>query len=197
MLMMLLQAGPIFGQANRQQQAAGPDAGTMAGIFVCYGVLIVIGIIINILFLLNLSRCLAQCSPRNRTMEPGQVWLNLIPLFGIVWMFITFIRISESLKNEYRTRGLRPDDPEFAKMTGILYMVLSLVGCGIIGLIFFIMYWVKIAGFKNELMNAKKGGGIEDDYDDRPRRGGGRRDEADEDDEDDRPRRPRRPRDED
>jgi len=198
MLMTFLQAGPIFAQANRQPQAGGPDAGMMAGLFICYGVVIVLAIAVNIMFLLNLSRCLAQCSPRNRTMEPGQVWLNLIPLFGIVWMFITIIRITESLQKEYRSRGLRPEDPEFAKMTGIIYMVLSLIGCGGINLIFFIMYWLKISAFKNELINNKKGGGIEDDYDDQPRRGRGQRDAVDDDDEeDDRPRRPRRPRDDD
>jgi len=198
MLMTFLQAGPIFAQANRQPQAGGPDAGMMAGIFICYGVVIVLAIAVNIMFLLNLSRCLAQCSPRNRTMEPGQVWLNLIPLFGIVWMFITIIRITESLQKEYRSRELRPDDPEFAKMTGIIYMVLSLIGCGGINLIFFIMYWLKISAFKNELINNKKGGGSEDDYDDQPRRGRGQRDAVDDDDEeDDRPRRPRRPRDDD
>lgn len=194
MLMMLLQVGPIFGQVNRQQpQPQGPDAGTMAGIFICYGVLFVVAIVINILFLLALSKCLAQCSPRNRTMEPGQVWLNLIPLFGIVWMFITIIRISESLQNEYHARRLRPDDPEFGKMTGILYMVLSLIGCGPIGLIFFIMYWVKIAKFKNELIDSKRGGraDYDDEEEDRSRRGGRRRDEDDDDEEDDRLRRRR------
>lgn len=193
--MLLLQTAALFGQMNRQQQQAAPDAGAVAGMLVCYGVLIVASIAIHIMFLLNLSRCLAQCSPRNRTMEPGQVWLNLIPLFGIVWMFITFIRISESLQNEYRSRGLRSDDPEFGKMTGILYMVLSLVGCGPIGLIFFIMYWMKISSYKKTLMSRRSGSGSdEDDYDDRPRRGGNLRD--DDEDEDDRPRR-RRPRDDD
>jgi len=192
MLMMLLQAGPIFGQV-RQQQPQGPDPGTMAGIFICYGVVIVVSIIINILFLLNISKCLAQCSPRNRTMEPGQVWLNFIPFFGVVWIFITFIRVSESLQNEYRERRMRSDDPDFGKMTGILYMVLSIV-CGPIGLIFFIMYWMKISKYKNELISNKRRGGSSaygDDEEDRPRRGGRRRDVEDDDDEDDRPRRRR------
>jgi hypothetical protein len=153
----------------------------MAGLFICYGVLIVISIIIHILFLLNLSRCLAECSPRNRTMEPGMVWLNLIPLFGIVWMFITIIRISESLTNEYRERRMRSDDSEFGKMTGILYMVFSLIGCSPVGLVFFIMYWVKTARYKNELMSNRGRWGADDDDDDRPRRGARRDDEFDDD----------------
>ena len=68
---------------------------------------------------------------------------------------------------------------------GILYGVCNLC-CPGVNLIFFIMYWMKIANYKNQLMSSPGGGGDDDDYDDRPRRP--RRDE----DEDDRPRRPRR-----
>ena len=186
--MMMLQLGTLFAQAKGQQDDGA--AGAMAGLFLCiYFVLIVALVVIQILFLLSMSKCLAQCSRRNRTMEPGQVWLNLIPFFNIVWMFITIIRISESLKNEYRSRGLRADDPEFGKMMGITYMVLSLISCFPINMIFQIIYWMKIAGFKNQLMSNKGGGGIDDD-DDRPRRGG-RRDDNFDDEDDDRPRRRR------
>jgi hypothetical protein len=166
--MLLLQAGALFAQANKQPPPP-PDAGGVAAVLVCYGVVIAVAIVVRVLFLLTLSRCLAQCSPRNRTMEPGLVWLNLIPLFDIVWMFVTIIKLSESLRNEYRDRGLPTDDPDFGQMMGILYMVFSLV-CGLIGLIFFIMYWVKIAGFKNQLMGSGGMGGYDDDFDVRPKR---------------------------
>jgi hypothetical protein len=190
--MLVVQLGTLIGQINRQPQAGGNNglAGGMAGL-ACECGFGIIGLIIGIMYLLTLSKALAACAPRNRTMEPGMVWLNLIPLFNIVWIFITIIRISESLKNEFRDRGLRSDDPEFGKMTGITYAILCLIPCvNIVGLIFFIMYWVKIAGYKNQLISAGIGTGRHDDEDDdRPRR---RRDE-DDDDGDDRPRRrPRR-----
>jgi hypothetical protein len=191
--MLLELFGPVFAQVRQGGQGGqgGGDPAGMLGACVCYSVALVVGLVIQILFLMTLSKCLAQCAPRNRTMEPGSVWLNLIPLFNLVWMFITIIKISESLANEYRSRGLHSDDPEFAKMTGILYMVFSFF-CGIVALIFFIMYWAKMAGYKNELMSSRgSSGGYDDDYDDRPRR---RRDEDDDrhDDDEDRPRRPRR-----
>jgi hypothetical protein len=180
--MALLQLGILFAQMNRQPGPQGGGAGGVLGMCMCYSVAFVIAFAIQILFLVTLSKCLAACSPRNRTMEPGMVWLNLIPLFGIVWMFITIIRISESLQNEYDSRRMHTDDPDFGKMMGILYMVLSLV-CGPVGLIFFIIYWVKIAGFKNALLSGGRGGD-EDDYDDGPRRGRRRRDEIDDEDDD-------------
>jgi hypothetical protein len=144
----------------------------------CYGVLIAIGIVIQIFFLLSLSRCLHQISPRNRQMEPGQVWLNLIPCFSLVWMILTIIKIADSLRDEYDDRGLSGDG-DFGKTTGIVYYISQFV-CGLVALIFFIMYWVKIAGYTREL--AETGRGYRrgrDDYDDRDR----------DDDYDDRPRR--------
>src|SRR5262245_58275905 len=181
--MMLFQLGVLFAQVRRQPPPAQPDPAATAGILMCYGVLILIGIIVHIFFLLTLSKCLAQCAPRNRSMEPGLVWLNLIPLFNLVWMFITIIKISESLRNDYHDRGLRSDDPDFGQMTGILYMVFSFF-CGLVALIFFIMYWVKIANFKNQLMTSGRRGYIDDDEDDfdRPRRSRRRRDDDYDDD---------------
>jgi hypothetical protein len=32
-------------------------------------------------------------------MEPGMVWLNLIPVLSLVWQFITVIRVAESLES--------------------------------------------------------------------------------------------------
>jgi hypothetical protein len=180
--MLLLQLGFLIGQMNRQPQGGGGAAGAGMSLLCCglEFVLIAALVLVQILFLLNLSRCLDQCSRRNRTMEPGMVWLNLIPLFNIVWIFITVIRLSESLQNEYRSRGLHSDDPEFGKMMGILYGAFSVVGCFPVNLIFWIIYWMKISAYKNQLMTSGRGG-PEDDFDDSPRRG--RRDEDDENDE--------------
>jgi hypothetical protein len=179
----------LFAQQNKfgqQQPAGGGDAAAAGGmmfLFFClYGVILIASIVVSIMFLLSLSRCLKAIKPRNRTMEPGQVWLCLIPIFGTVWIIITILRISESLEAEYEDRGWS-EDGDFAKMTGILYIVLSFV-CGPVGLIFWIMYWMKIAGYTRALNEGRGGGGD----------GGGRRSRArdDEDDEDDRPRRRRR-----
>jgi hypothetical protein len=166
--MFLLQVAALFGQVKKQPPPP-PDAGGFAVALLCYGVILGGLLLVHILFLLTLSRCLGQCSSRNRTMEPGMVWLNLIPLFNLIWMFVTIIKISESLRNEYRDRGLPTDDPDFGQTIGILYMVFNFV-CGLIGLIFFIMYWVKMAGFKNQLMSSGGMGGYDDDFDVRPRR---------------------------
>ena len=56
--MILLQIGVLFGQMRQQQPPPGPNGTELAGIFCIYGVLLAIGLIIQIFFLLTLSRCL-------------------------------------------------------------------------------------------------------------------------------------------
>jgi hypothetical protein len=174
----------LFAQ-QRGGAPPGPDAGVLVGVFMFYGVLILIAIIIRVFFLLSMSKCFRQISPRNRQMEPGMVWLALIPIFDIVWIIIMVIRLSDSLRDEFYDRGLR-EDGDFGKMLGILYIVFAIV-CGPVGLICFIMYWVKVAGYTKQLAARRRYADDDDEEDDRPRRR--RRRDEDEDDDDERPRR--------
>ena len=50
-----------------------------------------------ILFFLAQQRILQVISPENREMSPGSVWLQFIPLFGMVWQFIVVARIARSV----------------------------------------------------------------------------------------------------
>ncbi len=113
---------------------------------------------VQIVYLTTLSGVLKQCDPRNRSMEPGQVYLNLIPCFGAVWIFITVNRISESLRHEYDDRGI--DAPgDYGHNLGVTYAALVLAGLipyigalfGLAGLVCWILYWVKMAEYKREL----------------------------------------------
>jgi hypothetical protein len=179
----------LFAQMNRQPAPAAPDAGMLAGFFCFYGVILVVALGIHILFLLSLSKCFSQISKRNRLMEPGLVWLNLIPLFNLVWMVITILRLADSLRNEYEDRGLQGDG-DFGKTLGILYFVLSFV-CGPVGLVCFIMYWVKIVGYTSEMRQSGRGRRRRDE-DDEDDDGPQRNRQLDDEDDDDRPRKPRR-----
>ncbi len=121
-------------------------------------VILAVALVIQIFYLLTLSRALRRCRPRNRRMEPGQVWLNLIPCFNIVWIFITVTRLADSLRDEFDDRRLRADG-DFGRTLGITYNVLNLLGAipyigaifSMAGLVCFIIYWVKIAGYSRQL----------------------------------------------
>jgi hypothetical protein len=179
---MILQ---MFAQVNQPggKVGGGADMAGVMGMCVCYAVVLVAAITVQVFFLLTMSRALRECSPRNRTMEPGMVWLNFVPFLNIVWPIITVLRISESLQNEFRSRRLPSDDPDFGKMMGIIGYVCNFV-CPGVNAIFWIIYWVKIANYGKQLREDRGGGDrMEEDYDERPRR---RRDRDEDRDDDER-----------
>ena len=175
---------PLFAQAGgRGGPPPGVAEGGMIAFIIAYFVFLAVMIVISIMFLLAMSKALNACAPRNRTMEPGQVWLSLIPVVGIVFYLMAIFKVPDSLANEYRDRGMRGDG-DYGKNLGLWFVITSFV-CPGVNLILWIMYWVKIHGHTKELMGS---GGY-----DRPRRSKRRDDRDDDDDyEDDRPRRRRR-----
>jgi len=133
-------------------------------------VLIVV-IVIAVFYLLTLQKALSRVSPRHRLMEPGMVWLSLIPFFNIIWSFFIATRIPDSLRNEFRARG-QDDGSDYGKSIGLAKAILgvisyplnvlsrstkepALVGImgilGVVSLVLFIIFWVKIAGYSSRL----------------------------------------------
>ncbi len=122
---------------------------------------LLVGIAIMVFFLLTLQKCLKEVSEANRTMQPGMVWLNLIPLFNLVWIFITVIRLSESVVAEGEARGAHVEDG--GKTMGLVYAIalvasiIPLIGfiSAVVALVAFIIYWVKISGYRKSLVAAQ------------------------------------------
>jgi hypothetical protein len=116
-----------------------------------------IGIAVVVVYLLTLQKCLNRVSPANRTMEPGLVWLNLVPLLNLGWIFYTVIKIAESVVKEGQARGI--DVGDGGKTLGLVYCILIICGiipilgifCSIGGLVCWIIYWVKISGISGKL----------------------------------------------
>ena len=53
-----------------------------------------------ILFLLTQQKTLKLIQPANRSLSPGEIFLQLIPLFGMVWQFFVVSRLSKSIHRE-------------------------------------------------------------------------------------------------
>lgn len=106
-------------------------------------------------YCLTLTKCLKLVQPENQAISPGLVWLSLIPIFQIGWNFYLVIKMKESLENEYRYRNLKnTDNFSFAlgmTMSG-LFAASVIPFVIIVGLILWIIYWVKMNGYKNELL---------------------------------------------
>jgi hypothetical protein len=55
-----------------------------------------------ILFLLTEFNTLRLIKRENRAMQPGWVWLQLVPLFGQIWQFVVVARIANSIRNQWQ-----------------------------------------------------------------------------------------------
>lgn len=182
---------PFTGMGNAPPPNVDPDAaaaavGSMMVFFVCIGVFVLVMMVLQILFLLAMYQALNACDERNRTMQPGMVFLAFLPFVGFIFHIIHLFKIPESLNNEYRDRGLRGDG-DYGKNMAIFYLVSYLV-CALFTPIVMILYWMKLKKYTTELNSSPKGSrrsrsnDYDDEEDDRPRRKKRYRDDDEEDD---------------
>ena len=124
-------------------------------IFFIFGIMM----IPQIFYLITLQKTIKEVSIENRKIQPNQVWLSLIPLFGLIWQFIMVNRIGISLKAEFKKRNLSINEEKPGYNSGLIYCILFCcsiipvlgIFAGIGGFVFWIIYWVKINNFKKEL----------------------------------------------
>ncbi|MDB5312800.1 MAG: hypothetical protein JWO38_7002 [Gemmataceae bacterium] len=139
---------------------------------VCVAVVLVAGLYLTISFLSAVARVLRRVDPENRRMEPGGVWLNLIPVFNLVWAAVTVERVAESIRNEYLSRGMDGPREGYGRPAGLTVVVLLTVGSFLelvstagraaavlfplvlvylIAFIYWIVYWVQLNRYTREL----------------------------------------------
>lgn len=176
---------------NAQGQPLGMEA--LLGLLICVGIVLLILLVIQIFFLLTMMKTMKAVDERNRGMQPGMVFLTLIPLFGIVWAIILVNKMSESLEKEFDERRWNTSDEGFGHVAGSIWawggvvnvvlsilqnviqaagepmiaMVLGVLGLplGLAILVCWILYWVQIAQYGRRLREGGRGG-LEEDYDD-------------------------------
>jgi uncharacterized membrane protein len=126
--------------------------------FACFSLLI--AFIMWVGLLAALTRVLGRVSPGNRRMEPGEVWVNLIPVVNMVWAAVTIERVGESVRNELVARGVSKKRDSYGKTSGIIALVLIAVvvllpPAGVVtlpfALIYGIVYWVQINGYARRM----------------------------------------------
>ena len=135
-----------------------PVLGVFEPVAVLFLVLIIGGGLLTmvILYLLTLQNTLKACRPENRQTDPSNVWLMFIPFFNIIWPFILYPKIADSVKLELESRGHR-EEGDYGKTLGILIPAFQLGGIiPLLGFltapaafIMWILFWVKMSGYKN------------------------------------------------
>ncbi|HEY1210013.1 MAG TPA: hypothetical protein VGE85_11635 [Terracidiphilus sp.] len=112
-----------------------------------------------IFYILTLTRALTKCSVTSITIEPGMLWLLLVPFVNMVWHFFVVIGLAKTLSNEFKMRNITNMEPMPGQSIGIAMCVCG--ACGIIpliglfaslaGFVLWIVYWAKIAEFSRIL----------------------------------------------
>lgn len=115
-----------------------------------------------VFFLLNMRGLLERVSLPNRAMSPDLVWLNFIPIFNLFWFIYMVVKVRDSVRDEYRSRGWR-EDTDFAYNIGLTAGILAACSVvlgwvpffgallGIAWLVCWIVYWVRTNDLKNRL----------------------------------------------
>lgn len=121
-----------------------------------------------VLFMYTQYRTIKLVQTRNRYIAPGEVFLQLIPLFGMIWQFFVVIRISNSIRKELaeRTFSFEEGSPVYveneerpAYKIGITYCVLfccyliPVIGetAFLAGMICWVIYWIQLWKYKKKL----------------------------------------------
>lgn len=125
-----------------------------------------IRVLIWVFYANTIRKTLLRISPENRFLKPHHAWLAAVPIFNIYWNFVVASRLSDSLNNEFYDRKIAEEENP-GRMIGMLYAWLFLlsnipfspvilVTIGLLGFVYFIVYWVKINNFRNLLAEHDK-----------------------------------------
>jgi hypothetical protein len=68
----------------------------------------------EVLYTLTLHTAMRRCAPQNRTLPPGLLWLQMVPVWGVFWWFVNAGAMGESLEKEIRSRGIAAHRPHQA-----------------------------------------------------------------------------------
>lgn len=138
--------------------------------------------LIYVFFCMSLILAINQVKPENRTIQPSSIWLFLIPVFNLFWIFVIISKMASSLRNELEDRDYEiEENPGFRIgmfvaivpfLTYVFYLIdffviknqvitLIIGTLGIMRLIFFIQYWMKISWYRKVLeTNATEQGSV-------------------------------------
>lgn len=72
-----------------------------------------------VLFMLTEHNLLKVIRSENRLMQPGMVWLQFIPFFGLLWQFFVVRRIAGSIRNEIASRQDNDDILGFSDFSAV------------------------------------------------------------------------------
>lgn len=162
--LLLAQATGSAGNGGGGDEAAAAAA-AIAAILVMVLVTLAIALAINIVICFLIYAAQKQVPAEHRQIEPGLVWLLLIPIFNIVWNFWVFLKVPDSYRAAFAARG-ELDVADCGRGVGQWYAIccavatagsfIPIVSCfsaiaGLASLVLLILFLVKLWGLKARL----------------------------------------------
>jgi hypothetical protein len=143
-----------FGAPAAQQPSAAETVISLLILFIGLAVIIAVGVLVYFVLYSSLARVPQQF----RHMEPGQVFLLLIPCFNIYWNFEVFMKIPRSFRAYFNSIG-RYDVGDCGEELGkwaAICMACGLIPClgaliAPIGSILVLVLLVKFWGYRNQI----------------------------------------------
>lgn len=136
----------------------GEDMAILMIYLIAMGVGLAIGLLIHAFICWLVSGCFKRIPPQFREMEPGMVWLLMIPCVPIVWNFYVYPRLARSFKAYFNSMG-DTSVGDCGEQMGTYYsisVVCSLIPCvnylaGPVSLVLLIINLVKAHELKNKI----------------------------------------------
>lgn len=128
-------------------------------VFIFLGLLL----IPKIFFIITLQSTLQAIAPENRKMPLANVWLLLIPIFSLAWNFIVVNNMADAIKAELAAKQIHTAEARPAYDLGLAMCILDCIClipivnflAGIGAIICWILYWLKINGYKTQIINTQ------------------------------------------
>jgi len=128
-----------------------------------------IGLVISAVIAYLLSSCFAVIPAKHRSMEPGMVWLLLIPIFNLYWNFKVYLGLSDSFQSALSAHGEQVGPADTGRTLAKTYCILALVSfipclgliAALVALVFLILFLIKafeLKGRVSKLDTAGDGG---------------------------------------
>ena len=105
-----------------------PSPAELLFVLAFYGVLIFVAVAINLLICYLLYNSVKSLPKQFQQAPAGQAFLLMIPLFGLVWLFLYLPKVSRSFQEFFRVHRQQSDD--CGEQLGLWWAILS--ACSII-----------------------------------------------------------------
>lgn len=139
-----------FDQQGPNNADAAAGAAALMGMLACYGVFLLLAIGVQVWVTYLFYKDLSAVPEQFRELQPGMVWLLLVPLINIVMIFLVGIKIPQSYRKYFNSIG-RTDVGDCGESLGLWMGITAVIGCSPVALVLMIMLLMKLGDYRKQI----------------------------------------------